>query len=269
MIRDNRNIIPVFMAVLLHIIIFGSMVVAIDFARPKPLTPLTVQATLVQETPDTRPPPPPVEEPKPEPAPEPEPDNSAELQREAEEEKRRQDALLEEKRLEELKRQEEEDRKRREREEEERKQREEEEKERQRVEAERKRQEDIQRQREENERLLREMEAEERQAEIDAEADRLAAVNSGQLAVYIAMISQKVQRNLSLPASAPDDLLCNVRVRQARNGDVLGVRFLDCNGDDVVKRSIEAAIFKSSPLPQPPEPNLFDPNLRFPVTKQQ
>lgn len=287
MIRDNRNFIPVFMAVALHVIIFGSMIVAFDYARPTPFSPLAVQATLVQEIPETKPlslpvqepepePEPIVEEPEPEPEPEPiveepepEPDNSAELRRQAEEEKRRQDALLEEKRLEEQRKKEEAERRQRERDEAERKKREEEEKERQRVEAERKRQEDIQRQREENERLRRELEAEQRQAEIDAEADRLAAVDSGQQAVYIAMISQKVQRNLSLPASAPDDLLCTVRVRQARGGDVLGVTFLGCNGDEAVKRSIEAAIFKSSPLPDPPEPNLFDPNLRFPVTKRQ
>lgn len=282
MIRDNRNIIPVFMAVLLHVVIFGSMIVAFDFARPKPITPLTVQATLIQEIPDRVPPPrarepepepePVFEEPEPEPVieePEPEPDNSAELRRQAEEEKRRQDALLEQQRLDELKKREAEEKQRKEREEAERKKREEEEKERQRVEAERKRQEDIRRQREENERLRRELESEQRQAEIDAEAERMAAVDAGELAVYIAMIQQRIYRNLSLPASASDDLKCSVRVRQIRGGEVLGVTFLTCNGDDVVKRSIEAAIFKSSPLPEPPTPNLFDPNILLNLTKQQ
>ena len=265
MIRDSKNLIPVAMAVALHVVIFGSMIVAFDYARPTPFTPLAVQATLVQEIPDAAPPPPVVApEPEPEPVieePEPEPDNSAELRRQAEVEKRRLDALLEQKRLDELRKKEAEDK--------EREIREEEEKERQRVAAERKRQEDIQRQREENERQRRELEAEQRQAEVDAEADRLEAVDSGQQAVYIAMISQRVQRNLSLPASAPDDLLCTVRVRQARGGDVLGVVFQGCNGDEAVKRSIEAAIFKSSPLPDPPQASLFDPNLVFPVTKQQ
>ena len=266
MSRDTNNIVPVSMALLLHVVIFGSMIVAFDYARPTPFTPLAVQATLVQEIPDKVPPPAPVVEPEPEPepaveVPEPEPDNSAELRRQAEEEKRRQDALLEQKRLDELRK--------RERDEAERKKREEEEKERQRVEAERQRQADIRRQREENERLRRELEAEQRQAEIDAEAARLEAIDAGQQAVYIAMISQKIQRNLSLPASAPDDLLCTVRVRQAPGGEVLGVTFLGCNGDEAVKRSIEAAIFKSSPMPDPPQANLFDPNLRVPITKQQ
>jgi len=273
-IGDSKNLIPVTMAVALHVVVFGSMIIAFDYARPTPFTPLAVQATLVQEIPAVVPPPVVEPEPEPEPVveepePEPEPDNSEELRRQAEEEKRRLDALLEQQRLDELRKQEEADKKQRERDEAERKKREEEDKERKRIEAERKRQEDIKRQREENERLRRELEAEQRQAEIDAEAERLEAVDAGQQSVYVAMISQKIQRNLSLPASAPDDLLCTVRVRQARGGEVLGVTFLGCNGDDAVKRSVEAAIFKSSPLPDPPQDNLFDPNLKVPITKQQ
>jgi len=273
---DSKNIIPVSMAVLLHVVIFGSMITAYEYARPTPFTPLAVQATLVTEVPENAPPPPVVEpEPEPEPEPiveepEPEPDNSEELRRLAEEEKRRQDALIEQERLEKLRQQEDEaERKRKEREEAERQRREEQEKERKRIEAERQRQEDIRRQREENERLRREMESEQRQVEIDAESDRLAAIDSGQLAVYQAMIQQKIYRNWKVPASAQDDLFCSVRVRQARGGDVLGVSFLRCNGDEAVKRSIEAAIFRSSPLPDPPDANLFDPNILLNLTKQQ
>ncbi len=279
MLRDSYNIIPASLAVLLHVLILGSMIVAYDLARPTPFTPLAVKATLVTEIPEVAPsrvvaPEPVVEEPEPEPEPiveepEPEPDNSEELRRQAEEEKRRLDALLEQERLEKIRQQEEADRKRREQEEAERKKREEEEKERKRIEAEKKREEDIRRQREENERLRRELEAEQRQDEIEAESDRLAAIDSGQLAVYQAMIQQKIYRHWKVPASAQDDLFCSVRVRQARGGDVLGVSFVRCNGDDAVKRSIEAAILRSSPLPEPPEPNLFDPNILLNLTKQQ
>ncbi|MDH3304450.1 MAG: cell envelope integrity protein TolA [Gammaproteobacteria bacterium] len=279
MFRDSYNIIPASLAVLLHLLILGSMIVAYDLARPTPFTPLAVRATLVTEIPEVAPrrvvaPEPVVEEPAPEPEPiveepEPEPDNSEELRRQAEEEKRRLDALLEQERLEKIRQQEEADRKRREQEEAERKKREEEEKERKRIEAEKKREEDIRRQREENERLRRELEAEQRQDEIEAESDRLAAIDSGQLAVYQAMIQQKIYRHWKVPASAQDDLFCSVRVRQARGGDVLGVSFVRCNGDEAVKRSIEAAILRSSPLPDPPEPNLFDPNILLNLTKQQ
>jgi colicin import membrane protein len=275
-IRDSKNIVPVSMAVLLHVIIFGSMIIAFDYARPTPFTPLAVQATLVTEIPETAPPPPPVVEPEPEPEPEPiveepepQPDNSEELRRQAEEEKRRQDALLEQQRLDDLKRKEEEERKRKEQEEAERKKREEEEKERRRIEAERQRQEDIRRQREENERLRRELEAEQRQAELEAEERRFTARNSAEMAAYQFAIAQKIRRNWAVPASAGPETRCSVRVTQLPGGDVVGVNIISCNGDDAVRRSVEAAIRRSSPLPEPANPDLFDRNLTLNLTLER
>jgi len=274
-IRDSKNIIPISMAALLHVVTFGSMIMAYEYARPTPFTPLAVQATLVTEIPETTPPP--VVEPEPEPEPEPiiekpepEPDNSAELRRLAEEEKRRQDALIEQERLEKLRQQEEEaERKRKEQEEAERKRREEEDKERKRIEAERQRQEDIRRQREENERLRREAEAAVRADEIADEESRLAAVDSGALAVYTAQIRQRIERNWSAPASAGAELKCSVRVRQVPGGEVVGVTILSCNGDDAVRRSVEAAIYRSSPLPEPSDPSLFDRNILLNLSIRQ
>jgi colicin import membrane protein len=271
-IRDSKNFIPVSMAVLLHVIIFSSMIVAFDYARPMPFTPLAIQATLVTEIPDKAPPPPPVVEPEPEPVieePEPEPDNSEELRREAEEEKRRLDALLEQQRLDELQKKEAEDKKRKEREEAEREKREEEEKERQRVEAERKRQEDIERQRQENERLRRELEAEQRQTEIDDEERRLAAASSPAMAVYQNMIMQDIQRKWAMPASVTPDTSCVVMVRQTGAGVVISARIASCNGDEAVKRSIVAAVEKASPLPTPSDPDLFRPELRITMRPPQ
>ncbi len=241
--RDAKNIVPVTMALLLHVVLLASMVVAFDFARPAPNVRLVIQASLVTEIPDFTPPP--VIEPEPEP----EPDNSEDLRREAEEEKRRLDALLEKARLDRIRQQEREER--------------------ERVEAERQRQEDIERQREENERLRRELEAEQRQAEIDAESIRLAAVDSGALAVYMALIRQKIERNWAAPASASSDLECSVRVRQIPGGEVIGVRILSCNGDDAVRRSVEAAVHKSSPLPEPSDPSLFDRNILLNLSIRQ
>lgn len=275
MIRDSKNLIPVSMAVLLHVVIFGSMIMAFDYARPTPFTPLAVQATLVQEIPKTTPPPPVVEpepEPEPEPVieePEPEPDNSAELRRQAEEEKRRLDALLEQQRLDELKKKEVEEKKRKEREEAERKEREEEEKERRRIEAQKKREEDIRRQREENERLRRELEAEQRREELEAEERRFAARNSAEMAAYQFAIAQKIRRNWAVPASAGPETKCSVRVTQLPGGDVVGVNIISCNGDDAVRRSVEAAIRRSSPLPEPEDPDLFDRNLTLNLTLER
>jgi len=272
--RDSKNLVPVSMAVLLHVIIFGSMLMAFNYARPTPFTPLAIQATLVTEIPDKAPPPPVVEpEPEPEPVieePEPEPDNSEELRRQAEEEKRRLDALLEQQRLDDLKKKEAQDKARSEREEEERKKREEEEKERQRVEAERKRQEDIERQRLDNERLRRELEAEQRQTEIDDEARRMAAENSPEMVVYQTMIMQDIQRSWAMPASVTPDTVCVVMVRQTRTGDVISARIASCvPADEAVERSVLAAVTKASPLPEPNNPDLFRSELRITMRPPQ
>jgi len=260
--RDAKNIVPITMAVLLHVVLLTSMVVAFDHARPAPNISLAITATLVTEIPEFKAPP--VKEPEPEPEiiePVPEPDNSEELRRAAEEEQRRLDALIEKQRLEEIRR--------RQREEVDRRKREEERKEVLRKEAERKRLADIERQRRENERRRRELEDEHRQAEIDAESIRLAAVDSGALAVYMTQIRQKIERNWSAPASAGADLDCSVRVRQIPGGEVIRVTILSCNGDDAVRRSVEAAIHLSSPLPEPSDPSLFDRNILLNLSIRQ
>jgi colicin import membrane protein len=46
-------------------------------------------------------------------------------------------------------------------------------------------------------------------------------------------------------------------------GAVTGVTIGRCNGDDAVRQSIEVAVRNASPLPEPPDPALFDRNLRF------
>ncbi len=266
MSRDAKNIVPLTMAVLLHVILLTSMVVAFDHARPAPNISLAITATLVTEVPKFKPPP----EPEPEPElelepeiiePEPEPDNSEALRRAAEEEQRRLETLIEEQRLAEIRQ--------RERQEADRLKREEERKEREREEAERKRLADIQRQREENERLRREMENEQRQMEIDDETIRLAAIDSGALAVYMAQIRRKIERNWAAPASANAELDCSVRVRQIPGGEVVGVTILTCNGDEAVRRSVEAAVHRSSPLPEPSDPSLFDRNILLNLSIRQ
>jgi colicin import membrane protein len=267
-----NNLGPISLSVAVHAVLLTAMVAAFDIARPMPLTPLVVQATLVQEIPNKAPPPPPVIEKQPEPVVEevlPEPDNSAELRQQAEEEKRVQDALIEKDRLEKLRKQEVADQKRKEREEADRKEKEEERKERERQEAERKRQEDIQRQREENERLRQELEADQRAEEIEDEERRFAANDSPAMAAYQFAIAQKIRRNWSVPASARPDTVCVANVRQLAGGEIVGVTIISCNGDEAVKRSVEAAIHRSSPLPRPSDPDLFRPLLELNLRPEQ
>ncbi len=281
MAGDDKNLGPISMSIVAHVVLLTAMVAAFDLRRPVPMTPLAIQATLVQEIPDTAAPPvvkkepepePVIEEPPPEPVVEelpPEPDNSEELRRAAEEEKRIQDALIEKDRLEKIRQQKEADRQKKEREEAEREKKEEERKERERQETERKREEDIQRQRDENERLRKELEAEQRADEIEGEERRLAASNSPAMAAYQFAIAQKIRRNWSVPASASPDTVCIVNVRQLAGGEIVGVNIISCNGDEAVKRSVEAAIHRSSPLPEPSNPDLFRSLLELNLRPEQ
>jgi colicin import membrane protein len=97
-----------------------------------------------------------------------------------------------------------------------------------------------------------------------AEEEELqSAAAAGLLDQYAEIIRQKVERNWIRPASARPGLQCVVLVKQIPGGEVIEVRVAECNGDAAVVRSIEAAVFRSSPLPPPPNPSLFDRSLRF------
>ncbi len=128
---------------------------------------------------------------------------------------------------------------------------------------------EAQRQREEQERLVREAEEQRRRAESEAELQRVLAVEderrraeqSGQLDQYIRLIVNRIEQNWIRPATAQPGLECEVRVMQIPSGDIVDVRVDRCNGDDAVIRSIEAAVLRSSPLPRPPVPSLFERTL--------
>ena len=94
-------------------------------------------------------------------------------------------------------------------------------------------------------------------------------MNSGELARYRFAIQQRIQQAWIRPASAMPGLKCVVEVRQVPGGQVVGVTIASCNGDDAVKRSIEAAVYKASPLPEPENPALFDRNLRITFEPEQ
>jgi colicin import membrane protein len=257
--QDSYNIIPVTLAVLLHASVFGSLFFAFDLSRSAaPPMPLAIRATLVTE--DSLTTPPVVQQPEPEPEPEPEPiqpDPDEEARKQAEADKRRADALKEQQRLDDIRRKEAErkaaeDRARREREAEA-------ERERIRAELERQRLADIEQQRQDN-RLEEERLQRVAQDEIyAADAAELEAQNSTEAQVYQALIIQKVRRNWSRPATARDDLECAVAVRQVPGGEVVSAQVIKskCNGDDIVQRSVEGAIRRASPLPQPSNPLLF------------
>ncbi len=101
--------------------------------------------------------------------------------------------------------------------------------------------------------------AQEIASEEKAQDARLASL----LQQYMGLIQQKVHNNWIAPPSAPDNLSCTVLVTQVPGGTVTNVQIPTCNGDDAVVQSIMTAVYRSSPLPQPPDPSLFDRSLKF------
>jgi colicin import membrane protein len=93
------------------------------------------------------------------------------------------------------------------------------------------------------------------------ETGRMQAESAGLNNQYAALIEQRVYRNWNRPATARPGIECQVRVTQAPAGTVLSVEVGQCNGDAAVRQSIEAAVLRSSPLPPPPDPRLFQRNV--------
>ena len=112
-------------------------------------------------------------------------------------------------------------------------------------------------------------EAAERRRELEEDEHQFEATDSGAMAQYATIIRQKVERNWVRPPGAKPGLECEVLVTQIPGGQVVEVRMGVCNADDAVRRSIEAAVLRASPLPPPDDAALFERNLRFTFKPEQ
>jgi colicin import membrane protein len=97
-----------------------------------------------------------------------------------------------------------------------------------------------------------------------AEEEHLAAVEASPLADrYKASLQARIQKAWIKPPSARVGIDCLVEVTQVPGGEVTGARVTQCNGDAAVRQSIENAVYRASPLPDPPDPALFQRNFAF------
>ncbi|MDE0455264.1 MAG: cell envelope integrity protein TolA [Gammaproteobacteria bacterium] len=123
---------------------------------------------------------------------------------------------------------------------------------------------------EETERRRREAELAERMRREMAEEARQEAIDSGLLDEYKARIRQRIESNWQRPADSREDLMWVVLLNVLPGNEVADIEFEQFNGTDIDQRSIETAIRRSSPLPEPPIPELFERQmrLRYPPTEQ-
>src|SRR5262249_6648121 len=120
--------------------------------------------------------------------------------------------------------------------------------------AEQKRQEVAQREAEQKQRA--ESEAELRSS-MAAEERANQLRSSGALASWSSQITARIQRAWLRPPSARPGIECVLHITQAPGGAVVSAHIESCNGDQAVRESIEAAAYRASPLPPPPDPSLF------------
>ena len=102
------------------------------------------------------------------------------------------------------------------------------------------------------------------QQQMAAEQQRLDAERQRQnqllLQQYVADIEAKVVRSWLRMADSPAGSSCQVLVKQIPGGEVIDVSILSCSAgvSTGFRNSVEKAVFRASPLPSPPDPQLFD-----------
>ena len=96
-----------------------------------------------------------------------------------------------------------------------------------------------------------------------AESEQRAAANKRGKADYANKIRGKVRGNIVLPPSIQGNPEAEFKVEQLPTGEVLDVKLKRSSGNAVLDRAIETAIRKSSPLPKPDDPSLFERTLEI------
>lgn len=94
-----------------------------------------------------------------------------------------------------------------------------------------------------------------------AAEEHAATRNGAATASWVSMIQGKIEHAWLRPPTARPGIDCMLHVTQVPGGDVTQVSIGQCNGDQAVRESIEAAVYRASPLPPPPNPSVFDRTL--------
>jgi colicin import membrane protein len=102
------------------------------------------------------------------------------------------------------------------------------------------------------------------QRALEAEERGNAARNSDDAMRWHAQITARIQRAWIKPPSARPGISCIVSVSQVPGGEVTAVRVNSCSVEDAALReSVEAAVYRASPLPTPPDGVPFERNLEL------
>lgn len=92
-------------------------------------------------------------------------------------------------------------------------------------------------------------------------ANQVAAANNKGLMDYMARIRGKIRGNIVLPPAINGNPESVFIVTQLPSGEVLTVKLKTSSGNSALDAAVERAILKSSPLPKPDNPSLFEREL--------
>jgi len=95
------------------------------------------------------------------------------------------------------------------------------------------------------------------------QAQQAASLRARAIAGYVEKIRQRIKENLILPPGLRGNPVAVFVVTQLPDGDILEARLAKPSGNRAYDEAIERAIQKSSPLPRPNDPALFQRELRL------
>ncbi|MGH8482068.1 MAG: energy transducer TonB [Nevskiaceae bacterium] len=108
-------------------------------------------------------------------------------------------------------------------------------------------------------------EAARREAELAAQA-RAEGERLEKIGEWAAALIRHVQGNYRKPPGAPDDFACQVRMQLLPDGTVTNAKILKSCGSVLLDRAVEEAVLRSSPMPRPADPSVFDRDLTINFT---
>ena len=117
---------------------------------------------------------------------------------------------------------------------------------------------DSEQRRQQAEAALKEQLAAEEKDRTQVQAAAVAASQRGEIARFEAIIRQKVERSWTRPANTREGLECVVQVRLVPGGEVLQAAVVRSSGNPLFDRSAVNAVYKASPLPVPDDKSMFD-----------
>lgn len=93
------------------------------------------------------------------------------------------------------------------------------------------------------------------------QAARAASEREVKTAQWADVLVRHVQQNYQTPPGAPPDFTCQVRMQLLPDGTVTNAKIVKSCGSAPLDRAVEDAVYRSSPMPRPADPSVFDRDL--------